>query len=435
MHRNSDMSARTRVVEVTERGQRFFPRSDLVDSLGQSLVLPETRDLKAFEIKDSADGAQLVTFGLIGYLPLTKNVTLNIVPKFPIGNLWTMLEVGSETYRNVLRTLRRYHVSSHQAPIHLLARSFCQFLRGMMEVGLQRDYYLRHRTGYYRPRVQFGPTIGRFVSRGDPVRAVSNIFEFGLDSPVNQIVKAACLRFVRIVPDTADWDQERALLNAALDAHQHVQEREPNPTEFKLAKSVSFRIEQHYAGMLRVYQLLLTGGGIGFTYDSGGKELPSFLFNLEGVFERFIRETFARGFRNAGVAVLDGNRHPGWLFEDNSCYPTKADLIFRSGSKEVIALGEVKYKPRLRESDRYQIISHTTAAKAPIGILFRPANEDESQSLDRMGRLSTGAQFYQYVIDIAGDLATSQERMVQDIHSLLKRLPITPLSLQGSYTA
>ena len=146
--------------------------------------------------------------------------------------------------------------------------------------------------------------------------------------------------------------------------------------------------------MLRVYQLLLTGGGIAFTFDPGGRELPSFLFNLEEIFERFIRETFVLGLRDAGIVVLDGNKHQGRLFEDNRRYPTKADLIFRLPTKDVAALGDVKYKPRLRESDRYQIISHVTAAKAPIGILFRPASEDESQGLDRFGRPSTGAEFY-----------------------------------------
>ena len=75
------MPAPVRTVKVTERGQRFFPRSDLVDAFGRSLILPETHDLRVFEVRDVADGARLMTFGLIGYLPLTKTTTLNIVPK------------------------------------------------------------------------------------------------------------------------------------------------------------------------------------------------------------------------------------------------------------------------------------------------------------------------------------------------------------------
>ena len=113
-----------RVIEIQERGTRYFPRSDLFDVDGRSLILPETRALNAIEIKDTAGGARLMALGLIGYLPLTSTITLNIVPKFPIANLWTMLEVGGETYTNILPTIRRYQTSRSPAPIQILVRSF-----------------------------------------------------------------------------------------------------------------------------------------------------------------------------------------------------------------------------------------------------------------------------------------------------------------------
>jgi len=173
--------------------------------------------------------------------------------------------------------------------------------------------------------------------------------------------------------------------------------------------------------MLRVYQLLLTGGGIAFTFEPEGKELPSFLFNLDDIFERFVRQSFVVGLREQQIAVLDGNKHQGKLFEDSKVYPTKSDLIFRRSKKIVIGLGEVKYKPKLKEADRYQIISHVTAAKAPVGILFSPANEGESQRLERIGRMPTGAQFFHYRIDIQGDIRAAQAQMVQEVLSIFPK--------------
>lgn len=422
------MAAPVRVIEIQERGQRFFPRADLVDAAGRSLILPETRELGAVEVTDVADGARLMALGLIGYLPLTSSITLNIVPKFPIQNLWTMLEVGGESYGNVLPTVRRYQTSASPAPIQMLARSFCHYLKGILSAGFERTYYPRMQTGYYRPRVEFGPTISRYFSRGNPVETVSHVFEFGLDSPVNRIVKAACLRFARLIPRAAEWENERRLLQTALDTLQRVREREPGALDFDLDQSVSLRLRQHYSGMLRVYQLLLTGGGIAFTFEPGGKELPSFLFNLDDIFERFVRQTFANGLREAGITVLDGNTHQGRLFEDNKVYPTKSDLIFRRSKKDVIGVGEVKYKPKLKEIDRYQIISHVTAAKAPLGILFSPANDGESQRLERIGRLATGAQFYHYRVNIQGDIAASQAQMVRDVTEILPPLSKPPLA-------
>ncbi|MFV0385398.1 hypothetical protein [Paracoccus sp. (in: a-proteobacteria)] len=126
------------------------------------MILPETRKLKAVEITDVPDGARLMALGLIGYLPLTSAITLNIVPKFPIQNLWTMLEVGGESYARILPTLRRYQTTSNPAPIQLLARSFCHYLRNALSAGFERSYYRRAVNGYYRPRVEFGQTIGRY---------------------------------------------------------------------------------------------------------------------------------------------------------------------------------------------------------------------------------------------------------------------------------
>lgn len=113
-----------------------------------------------------------------------------------------------------------------------------------------------------------------------------------------------------------------------------------------------------------------------------------------------IRQTFIEALREQKIVALDGNK----------TYPTKPDLIFRRGKKNVIGLGEVKYKLKIKKADRYQIISHVTAAKAPFGILLSPANEGESQRLERVGSLATGAQFYHYRVDIRGTSTPRKRR-------------------------
>lgn len=415
------MAVPIRVIEIQERGHRSFPRSDLVDPLGRSLILPDTRALGAIEITDIADGAKLMALGLIGYLPLTSTITLNIVPKFPIQNLWAMLEVSGENYRGILPIIRQYQTSKSPAPIQMLVRSFCYYLKGVLSDGFERTYYSRMQTGYYKPRVEFGQTISRYFSRGNPVEAVSSVFEFGLDNPVNRTIKAACLRFARFVPINDNWQEESRLIQLALDVFQRVQTQELNKIDFNLTDPISLRLRGYYEGMLRIYHLLLTGGGIAFTFEPRGKELPSFLFKLDDIFERFVRQTFVQGLRDQGITVLDGNKikYQGHLFQDSRVYPTKSDIILRRSKKEVIGLGEVKYKPKLKENDRYQIISHVTAAKAPIGILFTPANEGESQRLERIGQLATGAQFYHYRINIQGDIKAAQTQMVREVSTLL----------------
>lgn len=417
------MTVAARIVEIEERGQRFFPRSDLIDPQGRSLILPETRELGALEAKDVEGGINLLALRLIGYLPLTSAITLNIIPKFPIQNLWTMLEIGGETYAQVLPIIRRYQTTGNPAPIQLLARSFCHYLRMAYSAGFERSYYPRTVHGYYKPRVEFGQTISRYLSRGNPVETVSGIFEFGIDSPVNRIIKAACLRISRIMPRTPDWASDRQLVELALASLERVREQEPSTFDFDLDDKVTLRLRANYSGMLKVYQLLLTGGGIAFTFDPGGRELPSFLFNLEDIFERFVRQTFAEGLRGQQIAVLDGNKHQGKLFLDNKIYPTKTDIIFRRGKTNVIALADVKYKPKLKEADRYQIISHVTAVSTGVGLLISPANQGESQKLERLGKLPTGAEFYHYKVNIQDDIRSAQVKMLADVSALFPAAP------------
>lgn len=413
------MASAARIVEIQERGQRFFPRHDLIDVHGQSLILPATRELGSIDVRDVADGFILMAARLIGFLPLTRTITLNIVPKFPIQNLWAMLEIGSESYARVLAAIRHYEVTGTSSPILLLARSFCYYLRDAISAGFERSYYSRTVSGHYKPRIEFGATISRHLSRGNPIDTVSSVYEFGLDSSINRIIKAACLCFARIIPRAADWYEERRLIQIALDTFQRVHEREPRAHDLDLDRVVSLRLRSIYSGMLCVYQLLLTGGGIAFTLERGGKELPSFLFNLEDIFERFVRQTFVRALREQGISVLDGNKYPGRLFIDNKTYTTKSDIIFRRRKRGIICVADVKYKPIIKESDRYQIISHVTAAGAPFGLLFSPANEGESQKLELLGTLPTGSKFYHYRVNIQGDIGETQAQMVKDISALL----------------
>ena len=70
-----------RIVDLHEREIRLFQREELIDHKGQALILPETRSLSAFELREVFTGIELRVLGLIGYLPLTTSLTLNLRPE------------------------------------------------------------------------------------------------------------------------------------------------------------------------------------------------------------------------------------------------------------------------------------------------------------------------------------------------------------------
>ncbi|MGX5844237.1 5-methylcytosine restriction system specificity protein McrC [Mesorhizobium sp. ArgA1] len=398
----------------------MFPREDLFDARGRSLLLPETRELKAIEMREVLEGVQLRANGLIGYLPLTSSIVLNLTPKFPIQNLWRMLSVADTDYDTVLPVLRSYQVDNAVPPHELLARGFGHYLSAILTVGVTRGYYQEPYRGHFKPKVNFGRTVGGYLSRGDELNVASDAFAFSAGLYPNALLKSACVDFVRVMPRGEKWAADRRLIGEALNALASVRPTRMRFGEQSSALALPVWLQDSYFGALTVYAMLLGFSRIGFSYASQGTELPSFLFSLDSVFESYVRNTFREQLRERKIAVLDGNasRHQGLLFLDSRRYPIKPDLIFRR-KKVVLAIGEVKYKEELKEQDRYQVISHAVATGAPIAVWVSPASLAAKPGIEYVGTISTGTKFYHYLLDISGDLDVASTAMVNDVSKLL----------------
>ena len=58
-----------RHIDIEERGVKFFPREDLIDSYGKSLILTDTRKIGAIELRDVADGFNLMAVSYTHLVP------------------------------------------------------------------------------------------------------------------------------------------------------------------------------------------------------------------------------------------------------------------------------------------------------------------------------------------------------------------------------
>ena len=371
-----------RIVDLHEREVRLFQREELIDHKGLSLILPEARSLSAFELREVFTGIELRVLGLIGYLPLTSSLVLNLRPKFPIGNLWRMLAFADETYGRVLPVLRSYERTNTVAPHQLLVRGFCHYLRKILSIGVTRGYFPKAYEGYFKPKIHFGRTVTRYLSRGDDVKVAGSVFAFSFDGHVNALLKSACTDFLRVMPQNRLWDGERRLVLEAHNALHQVTPTRMRIGEEDVANSAPIWLRDHYYGALCVYGILLGHSKIGFSYATQGTALPSLLFRLDDIFESFVRNSLREGLRDAKLSVVDGNKsgHQQSLFRDNRKFPIKPDVLIRRG-KDMIAIGEVKYKPKITEVDRYQVISHVVASGSPLGIWISPAQESEKSNL------------------------------------------------------
>lgn len=411
---------RAEIITLGEREPCLFSRSKFFDRDGRSLLLPETRDLKAVELRELTDAVELRAKGLIGYLPLTTAITLNLVPKFPIQNLWGMLEIADTEYDKILSVLRSYQKADVTPPHELLIKGFCHYARKILASGITRGYLAQSQTGFFRPKLNFGRTTSQFLSRGDELNVSADVHQFTPGLRVNEILKAACVSFLRLTPRSDKWLSERALFADLLNALGSVRLDQMKHGEQSLALGLPQWLREPYYGALTLYAMLMGHSRIGFAYEAQGTELPSFLFSLDRVFESYIRNVFRNALKADKIAVLDGNNsaHHRPLFLDNKTYPVQPDLIFRR-KKVIIGLGEVKYKEKLDEHDRYQLIAHTIASKTNVGVLISPTPPNGKSGLSYVGKISTEAKFYHYQMDVSGDLNSSAADLVKKVAALI----------------
>lgn len=410
----------TEIVELHEREARVFPRGELFDLNGRSRIFSHAQLLSAVELRETLAGTELRVLGLVGFLPLTEHISLNLKPKFPLESLWFMLEIADSSCETLLPIIRSYANSDSVAPSQLLVRSFCFYLKEISSLGVAKSYLRKEYTGYFKPKLNFGKTVARKLSRGNFVDVCSDVFYFSADIKANEYLKSACLDFLKIAPRNKQFSEERMIILDALNALDQVPARDLEVGyDSELEKVPSWLLES-YRGALMSYSILLGHRRIGFSYVPSGNRMPSFLFSLDTIFEDFIRNYLRKHFERKNIFILDGNvsSNYGSLFSDNKKYPVKPDLIFKNKMNEILCVGEVKYKPKIKEVDRYQLISHVISLSCPIGVWISPS-KNEITTLEYVGAISTGARFYHCRLSLSDSLNYSSDEMAAKIENLI----------------
>ena len=409
-----------RVVEIEERGRHLFSREDLFGPDGRSLIFRATQALSVLELRERFSGLEIRALGVAGYLPLTRRISLNIRPQFPLANLWALLAWSDERFELFLDSIRLYRRSQYAPPHQMIARSFCFFLRRIMRLGFPYQYSPFEFQGFFRPKVDFGQTVHRFLARGNTVSVYGNEHTLSRNSRLNRVLKAACAIFLRMLPESGEWSGERRLLRDSLHALALTDKITPHPTHMNFIGELPWWARADYTGALETFFLYKGYSGIGFEYDSGGITAPSFMFRLNEVFEQFVRNVLRDKFKNLNISVVNGNKmnQPVALFHDNKTYRVRPDAI-ASFNDAPIAIVDMKYKYDISERDRYQGISHTLAVGAPLCIWITPAKNAEGSGLQYEGSLSTGQRFFRYGFDLSGNVDEKRDEMTSTLLRLI----------------
>jgi len=400
-----------------------LPVEQLLSGNGLLDVFPTSRGY--FDLDYRGNRLTLVAGKYVGLIPINSRVSIHVQPKMPVQRLLRLLDVAGEEIGALNLFERGYQeeLDFDQNIVHLMIKTLLKQLRVLEQEGLFKDYQRENHIGTYRPRINFGRTLQSQWSRGKFTSAHFELYEYSRDNCLNRLLKYTLWyvgNFVKLlgrggeIPRTLTFFYdlfEQVPLDLTLS---FVAEAE---TMLKNSKIPSLR--GYYEDIVRTCLLILRNQSVSLDVIGGDISLLSFVLNLEEIFEKYVRNILRRSASGLypEIKVLDGNtQFESYLFRDSKRVRIRPDIIVRRDRKNVL-ISDVKYKPKISETDRYQIIAHALSLSSPKAILVLPSFAGESSGLIRCGCVGDvpGVELFEYYLRIDEALEVQEKKFAAEI--------------------
>lgn len=419
-----------RIIQAQERSSLEIPHEFLFDERGDLKFVADASDRSLVRVSQGRDHMVLQIGGVIGRLPLTENLALDISPKFSISNLARLIALSDQSLDRKVGVERLYDFTSWSGFLpELLLRSFATELTAIKMEGSHRNYQRITREDMPRPKLNFRRSEQQFWGRGIPTRAVVEGFDFTLDNPTNRVLKAALRRAIPLAVGQPSLTRELAIFVEMVRSYGLVSDASRASVERTFADALYDlpKFKQHHTKALWVARELISRSSEVLEFADRRLSLPSYLINLDRVFESYIRNVLRvqlSGY-SASFEVQDGNQK-GFtkpLLNDSDRFVIMPDiLVFGAGIETPKLVADVKYKTRPKEEDRYQIITHALSHQCRRAMLFYPCGRDGVSGLVRLGEIgppSFPIELFEYHFELDSELADSETQLGFVVNHLL----------------
>lgn len=418
------------IIKAKERSSVDVNSGLLIDSNGK-LKLLNNINRGQIEIRQGRSGLIIKIGGIVGRLPVTETLAIDISPKFSMSNLARLMAVSDENYKNFVEIERLYEIITPDGFLpEILLRTFANYLIKSEGEGRHKEYQLETVGASVRPKLNFQKSFQTFWSKGKLSQAIIERFQFTQDNIENKILKLGCNIALSLCGTDGSLSAERATFANVLRGMNRISEIRDRGeiTALPQVSSIpSFKV--HYRKSVRIAFELISRSGLFIENANNGLSLPSYLINLDNAFESYIRNVLRDKLQapNDNYIIGDGNV-PRWkkkLFDDNTSHDAKPDvLIYKNNNLMPTIVGDVKYKENISAGDRYQIISHALSYQAKRAIVISPANEKHTSSFQRVGKIgppSHEIEMFHYRFNLEGDLVSEEVNMCEEICKLAAR--------------
>lgn len=431
-------SATPRVIPCSEQGQIDLALNELMDASGGLMINPEISKKDFLTVTFRGGKLRLQARGFIGLIPLNEKVAIFVEPRVPVSNLTRMAEISGSS-RLPLPVIRAYETgdAKEELLLDLYSAALIHHVERVVEGGLFREYQrVEEESSFPAGRLLVNQTA-RLQGRGVTHRVWSSHFERTADNAANRCLKYALWRLAQqsqdpSVPSVKRNRQQLNRLYGAFDGVPLDHSLRFLDDDFVTGRRDLPSLRAYYRDALDVARAALLQRKIFLDRSKGGVQLPSIVFDMNDLFERYVRRTLEMHGAGAGWSevVADGNttarrvlfthhRNVGsevHKLDYADSFATPDIVILRENGQDVACVLDVKNKLVKRRSDRDgedQVIAYALRYATDRVVLVHPAQENQTAGMYKVGDVGE-VSLFQYRINLAADNPEVEERNFGD---------------------
>lgn len=371
---------------------------------------------KYFDIDYRGGRIVIAPKSYVGLIPLNSSLAIHVLPRFPIENLFGIIQRSSATLRFIEGHTRSYELldSSSGDPLEILAVRFATLAeRIILRQGVLQRYIEVEDPSPFSGSLDVSDTVVKYRSRGIVYRQTWREDQLTERVVENSLIKSALIRVADYCLLSRKPEIRKLLpaISSAMNALGLVEPLHSQDRQFDdaLLTRLIRALPPHqldYGRLLWLSFTLVMRRGLAVE-STGGIQFDTFVVNLAETFEEYIRTIVRNGLNGHGIRVRNGNIDPLPLFRNQREPLVKPDIYLEIG-RRCIAIIDAKYKPAIKASDRYEVLAFCEAAQVKRAIVVSPHTTGQSSSM--LGRTPGGIEFWGLKFDLAAPNLEQEER-------------------------
>lgn len=418
-----------RIHTCREYDEINVPLQDLFQN-GVLNVYPEIVGHGYFDINISGNRIVMRAKGWVGLIPISDDIAIHVHSRAPITNLLYMVWRSGSVPKRIDGFLRTYgeRLDSLDSPIELYAEVFLAALREIGRKGPLKRYVGRESNIEKRGRLLLNKTVSESVAKGVRNRHTFKLHDLTVNNIENRILKQTADRIFTY------YQSNRTSSNLSLAKQASTLLRLLSQVDSfsihpgQIARSVPALVRalpnshKFYEPALWLSYLIASRKGV-LLETFGQARFETVTIDVASIFENYIRVLCKESAQSvlADCYALDGNRRPVPLFKSSSL-SAKPDIYFIQRSGTAIAVADVKYKPKLKSADRYELIAFCNALNVQHAAFISPLMPGQNES-KFLGTTSSGIRVHELRIDLSSNDLPAAERRLQELLASTLDLP------------